>query len=231
MTKARTEGFFRLLLRVVLLGCLGGGVQAALETLRHDLLTKDTSSSSESGRLESLEHLWEREAVLAQTEAERVLFNWDAAFVSLPTLRPTVTPGNPTRAPSAPPVGGTNPPTQLPPGETLSPTPGDCLTGTTRSDVLLQLLSTLTSATLLTNPQTPQGAAFQFMVNDPLQPDVCGSFPTLLQRYSLASLYFSTGGPDWSVDVGWLTATSECTWQGINCVAGVFATNLTLRTL
>jgi hypothetical protein len=229
MTNGRAERLFRLLL---LVGCLGGGVQASLETLRHDPLTTESSSSSESERLESLEHLWDREAVLAQTEAERVLFNWDAAFVSLPTLRPTVTPGNPppAPAPTALPVGATSPPTQLPPGATLSPTPADCLVGTTRSDVLLQQLSTLTSATLLTNPQTPQGAAFQFMVNDPLQPDVCGSFPTLLQRYSLATLYFSTGGPDWTVDVGWLTATNECTWQGINCVAGAFATNLTLRT-
>lgn len=32
------------------------------------------------------------------------------------------------------------------------------------------------------------------------------------QRLALASLYFSTGGPDWFNNTGWLTDSPECEW-------------------
>ena len=32
------------------------------------------------------------------------------------------------------------------------------------------------------------------------------------QRLALANLYYSTGGPDWSNNTGWLTDSPECEW-------------------
>jgi hypothetical protein len=136
---------------------------------------------------ESLKEIWESEAAMAQLEAERVLFDhWDI-FNSLPTPMPT--PSN---------------------------TGDDCLEGTTREAYLLQELSKITSSSLLTNPATPQGQAYNFMVNDPLQPNVC-TYPTIDQRYALATLYYSTNGATWIDDTRWLSADTECGWRGIVC--------------
>lgn len=156
----------------------------------------------ESAKAQSLTNLWESEAALAQLEAERVLFDhWDI-FNSFPTDKPT----------SAP-----------------TPDQGDCLQGTTRDAYLLEQLSQITSESLLTNPSTPQGQAYTFMVNDPLQPNVC-SYPTLNQRYALATFYFSTNGASWVNDSGWLSAVGECNWSGVTCDGSGFVTEIGLGT-
>ena len=206
---------------------------AELEPLRnHDsthLTTKAASDPAE--RKESLARLWENEARLAQTEAERVLFKWDNVFNSLPTPRPTPAPLPATLRPTGP-NGVTNPPapTVTPGGVvTSSPTPNTCLVGTTRDAYLLEQLSQITSAMLLTNPSTPQGRSFTFMINDPLQPDVC-VYPTLEQRFALVSFYYSTNGEGWVDDARWLSASEECTWTGVTCQGDTAVTSVELGT-
>ena len=210
---------------------------ATVEVLRHQDPRKNRrSTEDEFERVRALAHLWEDEAILAQSEAERVLFEWHNIFNSLPSPRPTSNPtpppvpGGPTRAPfpatarPTGPGGQTDPPAPTAsPVATASPTPNDCLVGTTRDAYLLQQLSQVTSATLLTNPSTPQGRAFIFMLNDPLNPDVC-TYPTLNQRFALASIYYSTNGDSWTNDSGWLLASGECTWNGVTCEGGAVTT-------
>ena len=226
---------------------LSCGCLARLEKLRQrDSELSKTRNDRHTERTSSLSQLWENEALLAQTEADRVLFRWENVFNSLPTPKPKPTraPITPTQPPSPRPTpapfpatsrptrqgGGTDPPLPtLSPINTVSPTPFDCLVGTTIEDFLLQQLSTITSATLLTNPSTPQGRAFQFMVNDPLQPDVC-TYPTLNQRYAMATIYYSTNGANWADDTGWVSALNECSWRGVTCDGGTAVTRLELGT-
>ena len=63
---------------------------------------------------------------------------------------------------------------------------------------------------------------------DPLLPNPC-TYPTILQRYGLATFYYSTGGMNWFDDTDWLGNTVECDWFGVVCNDGVNAANLTLR--
>jgi len=151
--------------------------------------------------------IWEAEAFLAEREAERLLQ------------------GDIFDPPSFPP---TPPPTPRPNPATPAPTPvPDCLNGRTREQYLFDQLSLITSPDDLLNPSTPEGQAFTFMNNDPLQPDVC-TYP-IDQRYGLATLYFSTDGNGWTNNQNWLGATTECNWFGIVCNDGVLASNITMR--
>ena len=36
-------------------------------------------------------------------------------------------------------------------------------------------------------------------------------------RFALATLYFSMGGPNWNNSTNWLSSNSYCEWHGINC--------------
>ena len=77
----------------------------------------------------------------------------------------------------------------------------------------------------LMNATTPQGKAYDWLLNhDPHCPDPrdCG---TIQQRYALAVLYFATNGANWAYiedtlnvagDV-WLSASHECDWYGVTC--------------
>jgi hypothetical protein len=93
----------------------------------------------------------------------------------------------------------------------------------------LEELSTVTSSELLLNTSTPEGQAFVWMTEtDPLMPNVC-TYPTLLQRYGLATFYYATDGDNWLVKDGWLGMDEECVWAGIECTDGILASNMTLR--
>lgn len=201
---------------------------ARLEKLRQHDHPRQSKIREDSERMRSLEHLWENEALLAQTEADRVLFQWENVFNSLPTPRPSpTTPTQPTPAPvpaTAAPDGSTLSPT---PSPTAPPTPFDCLVGTTIEDYLLEMLSMITPEGLLTDSNTPQGRAYQFMINDPLQPDVC-TYPTTIQRYTMATIYYSTNGANWVDNTGWLSATNECSWLGATCDGGTDLTRFEL---
>jgi len=42
----------------------------------------------------------------------------------------------------------------------------------------------------------------------------------LLQRYTMAFLYFSTEGPDWTTQDNWLADVNVCEWFGLQCEDG-----------
>ena len=90
-----------------------------------------------------------------------------------------------------------------------------------REEALESVLVEITDGPTLTNPITPQSAAFRWLLNDdPLQIDPC-DYPTVEQRYSLSTLYFSTGGDSWFNNTGWLDISGECDWFGITCEDGL----------
>lgn len=174
----------------------------------------------------SLEEMWKSEIAIAQMEAERLLGQHG---MSVPSRQPT-----PILPPSS--VAPVTPPTlptpiiqpTVPPGSGV-PTPGpdSCLTGQTRDEFLLSQLSFVTNTSLLLNPSTPQGLAYLFMTTDPLLPNVC-TYPTIDQRYGLATFYYATTGADWLNSQGWLGPTDECQWFGVSC-ENDRVSNLTLR--
>lgn len=139
----------------------------------------------------------------------------------------------PTQTPTESPIGGdTASPSAMPsPGRPTTPAPTGsdfCLEGQPLADYLIERLSPITDPELLADPATAQGMALQFMANDPLvQSDVC-RYPTLEQRYGLATFYYSTLGDDWTTRTAWLTDVNECQWFGVICSDDVRATNLTL---
>lgn len=93
----------------------------------------------------------------------------------------------------------------------------------TREQQLQELIRTVVSDQELADKQSPQYKAFKWILTqDPRQ--VSGDDPDLLQRYALATLYYSTNGIDTSVNSwvnnkGWLTSEHECGWFGVECDA------------
>jgi hypothetical protein len=129
-------------------------------------------------------------------------------------------------------AGGSGIPTMLvTDGPSLSARPSadqTCLMGRTLAAYLLDLLTPVTDPALLQNMETPQGKAFDFMTNDPFVKAMVCIYPSLEQRYGLATFYFSTQGSLWTTKTGWLSASNECAWYGIVCNDNVRASNLTL---
>ena len=87
-----------------------------------------------------------------------------------------------------------------------------------RTEVLLERLSEVTNPSLLLDQHTPQGQAFTWLALRDVDMDVC-SYPTLDQRYSLAVLYFATGGRSWVEQSQWVSGAAECNWYQISCDA------------
>ena len=92
----------------------------------------------------------------------------------------------------------------------------DTFTGT-REEAMEIALVEITEGPILTNPALPQGRAYRWLLNeDPKAADPC-EYPTIVQRYVLATFYYSTFGDLWTANDGWLSASSECEWLGITC--------------
>ena len=161
--------------------------------------------------------VWEQAVATANFEAEREREVWERELqMSIPpTPRPTPAPtpfptGRPTPNPTPPPTPATTP----------SPTaPTDCLSGTTRKQYIFDVLRVTTDVSILRDASTPQGKAFKYMSEqDPGLVDPC-SVSTIQQRYGLTTLYYATEGTDWLDKTGWLGASHECLWFGIECNA------------
>jgi Leucine rich repeat len=100
-----------------------------------------------------------------------------------------------------------------------------------RDTALIEQLSNVTNLDALLDDSTPQGRAKLWLQeDDPANVDPC-TYETLLQRYALATMYFSTDGDGWTDNKGWLSGENECTWSNVECImvdnAGQVA-NLTL---
>jgi len=103
-----------------------------------------------------------------------------------PTFAPT-----PTIAPGGP----TPPPSEL----ELSP-----------ETFIAASLASVEGADALKDPTSPQSKALSWVLSDPLLRDY--SQTRLLQRYTMASLYYSSAGDFWTNKNGWLTGQNECEW-------------------
>jgi hypothetical protein len=119
-------------------------------------------------------------------------------------------------------------PTPAPQPTTSRPTNLACR-GLSRSEAMLSILSEVTDETKLLQPNSPQGVAYLWMLDgDPAMVDPC-TYPTVKQRFALASFFYSAGGSFWISDTAWLSAANECEWMGVSC-DGALVTGLRLGT-
>ena len=156
-----------------------------------------------------------------------------------PTFQPTESPDGGAPQPTESPDGGGPPqPTESPDGgapqPTESPNGGDQPTSATCEDLtrgegLLMMIREVTDESVLEDSSTPQGQAYQWLLNDdPAEVDPC-TYDTLKQRYTLAALYYATNGGAWEESFGWLSGSSECAWLGIRCGDGSGVISIDLR--
>jgi len=64
---------------------------------------------------------------------------------------------------------------------------------------------------------SPQLKALQWILNDDFSINHSEKDEVLIQRYALATIYYSTFGDGWVVNDSWLSDVSECEWHGITC--------------
>jgi tetrahydromethanopterin S-methyltransferase subunit B len=89
----------------------------------------------------------------------------------------------------------------------------------TTPDVFLNdLLSSISSdgGEALSNTSTPQNKALEWLADDTNLES--SSNETIIQRYALATLYYSTNGDSWDNNTLWLDSGEECSgWYGLEC--------------
>jgi hypothetical protein len=153
-----------------------------------------------------------------------------AAPTPVPSMKPTPTPTiTPTASPSSSPSFVPTPvPTPMP-SEAPILTPTQICNALPREVAMLNFLEEVTDVSLLTDPSTPQGMAYRWLLDDdPLQVNPC-LYETLLQRYALATFIFSTTETSpWDEDNGWLSAQFECNWFNVTCAGGDLVTEIFL---
>lgn len=84
-----------------------------------------------------------------------------------------------------------------------------------RHDRLLEALIPISSEVHLRDSTTPQSKALSWMVHN----DTMLLEPTdvdFVQRYSLATFFFASGGPTWTNSYNWLSKNHECDWNVLN---------------
>ncbi|KAI2499862.1 hypothetical protein MHU86_14600 [Fragilaria crotonensis] len=129
-----------------------------------------------------------------------------------PSQRETVK----TLSPSVAPVIHETPsPTDFPSEMPLStPAPseaGDATSGIDPTLVSLFVdLSTHDDGAALKSSSTPQNDALHWLAQDPSLDSY--SDEQKVQRFVLATLFYSTDGPDWVNSDGWISDINECTW-------------------
>ena len=100
-----------------------------------------------------------------------------------------------------------------------SPRPAPTPPPTNRQSTIEDFLNQI-SGESLRDPRTPQSSArrwIRFQDEAKLTLVTDGS-SRVMQRYALATLYYSTGGEAWADNTGYLTGEHECTWKGVVCV-------------
>lgn len=88
-------------------------------------------------------------------------------------------------------------------------------------DQTVQLIKPLLpadSAIRLEDASSPQYAALQWVAGQRLENEAAYSDSLVVQHYSLAVLFFGTGGrSSWNRTDGWLSTSSTCEWYGVEC--------------
>ena len=176
---------------------------------------------------EGMGSIWEKASRIARSDIEalRLLNNADmmsmslsssndnsgSASTRLPTPKPTPIS---TPKPSAAPVPQEPQPSTRP---DLSPQQKDCSEGTLRNEYIFDRLKLITHPEILMDSTTPQGKAYDYLVNDDLGIiDHC-TYSTLEQRYGLTTFFYATNGETWMDGSGWLGNEQECFWYGVDC--------------
>lgn len=101
-------------------------------------------------------------------------------------------------------------------GIALSRSDGDGA-GLSDTEFLHELLLPVSGEALL-EEGSPQSKALEWLLyKDPMDlPIQSTNSSTLLERYVMVVLYYSTGGPEWDDQLGFLTNRSICEWPNIN---------------
>jgi hypothetical protein len=96
----------------------------------------------------------------------------------------------------------------------LAPTSAPTLSPEALSDLLASLSSDKGEA--LSTSSTPQSKAFNWLVTNNTN---LGTFSKelIIQRYALATLFFSTNGDSWFNNAFWLDSDEECSKWGVSC--------------
>lgn len=164
----------------------------------------------------------------------------DSSFMpvtNVPTRQPVTAPVESTPGPTA---RGSTSPTTSP--VSSAPTASPVSKNSTQVPTIFQPENSVELYRLLANASldngsaikssgSPQSLAFQWLASSP---DLLISFsgPRIIQRYALATIYFSTDGPRWSDSIGWLSEANECSWfttaSQENCNAESLFLNLNL---
>ena len=77
---------------------------------------------------------------------------------------------------------------------------------------MIALIQSRSAATTFSNSVSPQNKALDWILSDTYS-SVGLSDDRLVQRFALATLYYSTDGGNWSNGGGWLNSTNECDWD------------------
>jgi hypothetical protein len=116
------------------------------------------------------------------------------------------------------------PPTVVPPTAYPTANPAAKPTLAPQVMVLMQLLSSKSfdGGAALRTPSTPQNKALNWLAENAALSSY--SDQKKIQRYVLATLYYSTNGDNWVNKFGWLSDSDECNWyndaEGPFCVGG-----------
>ena len=91
-------------------------------------------------------------------------------------------------------------------------------------DRMFALLSAYSGEAVLLNTSTPQYQALQWVLGDIETGE--WSDDTILQRYALASLFYSTDGGRWLDITEFVVPLSYCDWGGVGCTNGLLTSVL-----
>ena len=75
---------------------------------------------------------------------------------------------------------------------------------------MISLIQSRSASTSFADSSSPQSQSLSWILSDPFSSDGL-SDNRLMQRFSLATLYYSMNGINWNHD-GWLNSTNECDW-------------------
>ena len=97
----------------------------------------------------------------------------------------------------------------LTPAPTQAPTRAP---GTLERESMITFIQSKSASTSFSN-STPQTQALEWILADKYSSEGLSDY-RLLQRFALATLYYSTNGTEWRNGGGWLEPTNECEWGG-----------------
>jgi hypothetical protein len=88
-------------------------------------------------------------------------------------------------------------------------------------EILNEHITNRSLLAIQSNASSPQAQAYDWLLQDALLQELHVQqledvfVARVLQRYALATFYYSTNGDDWVVAEGWLSASHECDWYSI----------------